>query len=132
MEPSPLRRPLDIAKGYEVKIYSIGMGVDGQTRLPFYVNVGGRKIKRYRPIHSKVNEKLLRQMADETGGKYFRANTSRALEGVFAEINQLETTKMEVNTYTQYAELFPPYVQWALGLYLLSFLLGETVLRRSP
>ena len=123
---------LDIAKGYAIKIYSIGMGLDGQTRLPVYMNLGKRKIKRYRPIHSKVNEKLLKRMANETGGKYFRANTSRALEGVFAEINQLETTKMEVHTYTKYAELFPPYVQWALGFYLLSFLFSQVVFRRGP
>ena len=123
---------LDIAKGYGIKIYSIGMGLDGQTRLPIYIDIGGKRVKRYRPIHSKVNEKLLRQMANETGGKYFRANTSRALDGVFSEINRLETTKIEFHTYVKYAELFPPYVQWALGLYLLSFLLGQTIFRRGP
>lgn len=124
---------IEIAKGYGVKIYSIGMGQDGQAQLPVIVNgPGGRKLKRYRPIHSKINEELLNQMARETGGKSFRASTSQALDGVFKEINQLEKTKIEVNQYTKYAELFPSFVQWALVSYLLSLLLGQTVLRRRP
>ena len=123
---------LDIAKGYGVKIYSIGMGEDGQTRLPVYFNVRGKKIKRYRPIFSKVNEKLLKKMADSTDGKYFRATTSKALEGVFSEIDQLEKTKVEVDSYTRYAELFPGYLKWALILYITSFFLEQVLLRRWP
>ena len=123
---------LDIAKGYGVKIYSIGMGVDGQTQLPDFIDMGGRKVKRYRPIFSQVNEKLLSRMAKETGGKYFRANTSRALEGVFSEIDKLETTKIEVNIYTKYKELFPQFLYLALGLYFLSVLLEQVLLRRGP
>ena len=123
---------LDIAKGYGVKIYSIGMGEDGQTKLPIYSNIQGKKVKRYRPIFSKVNEKLLKKMADDTGGKYFRANTFGALDGVFVEIDRLEKTKINVSSYTRYAELFPQYLKWALALYLLSFLLEQIVLRRGP
>ena len=123
---------LDIAKGYGVKIYSIGMGEDGQTRLPVYLNIKGKKVKRYRPIYSKVNEKLLRKMAQSTGGKYYRANTFGALEGVFSEIDKLEKTKIETNSYTRYAELFHSYLRWALALYLFSFFLEQVVLRRGP
>ncbi len=53
-----------------------------------------------------INEDLLRKMANETGGKYWRAPSGKVLEGVFQEINRLEKTKVEINTYTKYAELF--------------------------
>src|SRR5690606_18211667 len=102
---------IDIAKGYDVKVYSIGMGRDGQARLPVYFETPtGQKIKQYRPIHSKINEELLAKMASETGGKFYRANTSNALDQVFNEINQLETTKIEVNQFTTYKELFQKFL----------------------
>jgi len=124
---------INIAKGYGIKIYSIGMGKDGQAQLPVYIRgLGGKQIKRYRPMHSQVNEKLLSKMASETGGKYYRATTSDALEGVFKDINRLEKTKIEVNQYTRYSEKFMILLKWALVFYLLSSLLGRSVLRRSP
>ncbi|MCB0365373.1 MAG: VWA domain-containing protein [Bdellovibrionaceae bacterium] len=124
---------LEIAKGFSVKIYSIGMGRDGQAQLPIYLDNGrGGKIKRYRPIHSKINEELLGRMASETGGKYYRAVDSRALENVFRDIDRLEKTKIEVNQYTRYAELYPPYLQWGLLALILSAFLGRSVLRRGP
>ncbi|NQZ01042.1 MAG: VWA domain-containing protein [Bdellovibrionales bacterium] len=124
---------LEIAKGYDVRIYSIGMGRDGQAQLPVYIqNSRGRKIKRYRPIHSKVNEDLLGRMASETKGKFWRATTSKALKEVFDEINQLEKTKIEVNSYTKYAELFPGWLKFAALAYVVSLILGQTVLRRGP
>ena len=124
---------LDIAKGYNVRIYTIGMGKDGQAQLPVFIeDARGRKIKRYRPIHSKVNEELLSRLAQETGGQYFRATTTRGLESVFSEIDRMEKTKIEVNEYTKYAELFPPYLKWSMFLFFLSVLLGRTYLRRGP
>ena len=66
---------LDIAKGYGIKIYSIGMGTDGEAMLPVYVKgIGGRMIKRYQPMHSKVNVELLTKMAKETGGAVLQNN----------------------------------------------------------
>lgn len=124
---------LEIAKGYGVKVYSIGMGKDGQAQLPVYLQDGmGRKIKRYRPIHSKVNDELLTRMAEETGGKYWRANTTNELKAVFDAISGLEKTKVELNQYTKYAELFPPYLEWSMLLYLASVFLSRTWLRRGP
>lgn len=124
---------LEIAKGYGVKIYSIGMGKDGQAQLPIFIqNSRGQKIKRYRPIHSKVNEQLLEEMAAETGGKFWRATTSKALKNVFDEINSLEKTKIEMNSYTRYAELFPHWLEWSLVFYFFSIFLGRTFLRRGP
>lgn len=124
---------IEIAKGYGLKVYSIGMGRDGDAQLPVMVeDVFGRKVKRYRPIHSTVNEELLKKMASETGGKFWRATTGDALRDVFKTINSLEKTNIETSQFTRYAELFPPYLSWAVMLYILAVFLGSTVLRRGP
>lgn len=124
---------LEIAKGFGIKLYTIGIGRDGDAQLPVMVeDVFGRKVKRYRPIHSAVNETLLTKMANETGGKFWRATTGDALSSVFKEINRLEKTNIETSQFTRYAEMFPPYLQWAVILYLLAVFLGATVLRKGP
>lgn len=124
---------IDITKGYGVKIYSIGIGRDGESQLPVVMeDVFGRKVKRYRPIHSDVNTELLEKMAKETGGKYWRATSGDALRGVFTEINSLEKTNIETSQFTRYAELFPPYLRWAVTLYFMAVFLGATLLRKGP
>jgi len=124
---------LVIAKGYGIRIYTIGVGRDGQAQLPIIRQIRpGKTVKSYQPIHSKVNVKLLKRLALQTGGKFYRAINSNALKEVFSDINELEKTKIEVNQYTRYAELFPPYLEWAFWLYLLHLLLAKTVFRRQP
>lgn len=124
---------LDIAKGFGFKIYSIGMGKDGQAQLPVYINdPSGRQIKQYRPIHSKINEELLGRFASETGGKFWRANTTNALKEAFEEIDSLEKTKIATDKFTRYSEHFQEYLKWAIVLYVASIILGQTVLRRAP
>lgn len=124
---------IDIAKGYGIKVYSIGMGRDGDAQLPVMVeDVFGRKVKRYRPIHSTVNNELLQKMADQTGGKYWRATTGDALREAFRAINALEKSAIETSQFTRYAELFPPWLKAAVILYLIAVFLGQTVLRKGP
>ncbi|MCB0370273.1 MAG: VWA domain-containing protein, partial [Bdellovibrionales bacterium] len=89
---------LELAKGYGLKIYTIGIGRDGPTRIPVYTrDFMGNKIKSYQPFESTVNEELLKKMASETGGKFFRASKEDSLQGVFSSIDKLEKTKMDVN-----------------------------------
>ncbi len=124
---------LDIAKGYGLKIYSIGIGRDGDAQLPIEtIDAFGRKVKRYQPIHSSVNDELLGKFAKDTGGVYQRATDGRALEKVFKDIDRMERTKIDVNQYTKYAELFQPYVKWAVYLSILALFLGQTLFRRVP
>lgn len=124
---------LDIAKGYGVKIYSIGIGKDGQAQLPVILeDAFGRKIKRYRPMHSKVNEELLGRMARETGGKFWRASTTDGLQGIFNEIDRLERSKVEVNQYTKYKELYQWYLRLGLVLFALGWIFQKTAYRRIP
>src|SRR5581483_10884138 len=106
---------IEIAKGFGIKIYSIGVGRDGESQLPIFMeDVFGRKIKRYRPIHSDINVELLQKMAAETGGKFWRATSGDALREVFKEINGLEKSNIETSQFTRYAELFPSWLKWSM------------------
>jgi Ca-activated chloride channel family protein len=124
---------LEIAKGYGIKIYTIGIGKDGETKLPIVVtDPFGNKVKRYQPFFSTINEDLLKLMASETGGKYWRATSARSMEEVFKEIDKLEKTKVEINKYTKYTELFPFWLTMAFFCLLFSLILERVILRRFP
>lgn len=124
---------LEMAKGYGLKIYAIGAGRDGEAQLPVEtVDLMGRKTRRYQPIHSKVNDELLGRFADETGGKYYRATSNESLKKVFDDINQLEKTKIEMNQYTRYQELYQQWLRWGILALLTAWLLQVTLLRRGP
>ncbi|MEK2690351.1 vWA domain-containing protein [Bdellovibrio sp. GT3] len=124
---------LEIAKGYGIKIYSIGIGKDGPTRIPIYSrDIFGQKVKTYQPFDSTVNEDLLGRMASETGGKFYRASKEDSLKGVFKDIDSLEKTKIDINKFTNYTEKYPPYLVLGIILYLAGLLLGRTWLRRVP
>jgi Ca-activated chloride channel homolog len=123
---------LRIAKGYDIRIYTIGAGIDGNAQLPVYTkDIFGRTQKRYQPMHSSVNVDLLTQMAEETGGKFFRATDTNALKNVFDEIDRLEKTKIDVNKYVKYQELFQGWLKWAVLFYALGGFLQLTIFRRG-
>ncbi|MBC7457992.1 MAG: VWA domain-containing protein, partial [Bdellovibrionaceae bacterium] len=124
---------LEVAKGYGIKIYSIGIEKSGPTQLPVYfTDLFGNKTKRYQNFESTVNDELLAQMADVTGGRYFRATKEDSLSGIFSEINKLETTKIEETKYVQYTEYFFYFLIPGFILYLISRFLSLTILRRGP
>jgi Ca-activated chloride channel family protein len=124
---------LEVAKGFGIRIYTIGAGVDGEAQLPIEtVDAFGRKVKTYQPIHSTVNDNLLGKMASETGGKYYRATTTDALSKVFNDIDRLEKTKIDVNQYTKYDELYQKWALAGIWLSIASLVLGQTILRRAP
>lgn len=124
---------LEIAKGYGIRIYTIGAGMDGDAQLPIETqDAFGRKVKRYQPIHSTVNDDLLGKMASETGGKYYRATDNDSLKKVFNDIDRLEKTKIDVNQYTKYAELYEPWLLWGVVLAAVSWFLQITIFRRVP
>lgn len=124
---------LEIAKGYGMKIYSIGMGIDGDAQLPVLMTDSrGKTIKTYRPMHSKINEELLSKFANETGGKFWRASSGQGLDSVFHEIDKLEKTKIAVDKFTKYSEHYQKYLFWGILFYLVGMVLGATWLRRVP
>jgi Ca-activated chloride channel family protein len=123
---------LEMAKGFGIKVYTIGVGHSGVSQLPVYTESFGRRIKTYQPITSRVNEDLLKQIATETGGKFYRAEGTDTLRTVFKEIDRLEKSKVSVSQYTRYNELFWQWALTAFVLYALHFILGRTWLRRMP
>lgn len=124
---------LGIAKQFGIKIYTVGVGSDGPKQLPIIAtDAFGRKNKRYQPMTSAFHEDAMQRIASETGGKYWRSESTKELKQVYSEIDKLEKTKIDSNTYTKYHELYLPYTLWAIIIYLASWLLAQTWLRRSP
>ena len=124
---------LEIVKQYQIRVYTIGVGShSGIARIPRKIQDStGRTRIVYQTWNSQINETLLRKIANETGGKYYRANNTKALENIFSEISDLEKSPMEINEWQSYKDLFPHYLKTALLLYGLSLILSLTVLWRT-
>lgn len=117
------------AKALGIRIYTIGVGTRGLAPYPVR-DQWGRVT--YQQVQVEIDEDLLRQIADQTGGQYFRATDAQALRRVYAEIEKLEKSKIRVHQYRQKAELFTSYLGWALILLFIEMLLSATRLRMLP
>lgn len=117
----------ELAVEYGIKTYTIGIGTNGMASTPVAINPDGTFA--YRSIQVKIDEKLLKQIAKITGGKYFRATNSQKLAGIYEEINKLEKTEIEEFRYTNYEEKFRIFVFFAGILLLLEILLRKTLFR---
>ncbi len=118
-----------IANTMGVKIYAIGVGKPGNAMYPVDDPIFG---KRYVYLPNEIDEETLQQIADKTGGKYFRARSEKELEQIYTEIDNLEKTEIKVSEYVQYKELFPDFVYTGLILLILEILLAQTVFRKIP
>ncbi len=118
----------DIAKTYGIRVYTIGVGTRGLAPYPYKTPFGIQ----YQNVQVEIDENLLKQIADETGGMYFRATNKNRLKAVFEEIDKLEKTKIEVLSYEQRAEEFKPFLWAALALLLLELLLRLSVFKTLP
>lgn len=119
----------DIAASYGIKVYTIGVGTRGTALMPGYDRWGGRVLA---PVQVEIDEETLTQIAEKTGGEYFRATDNKTLQQVYDKINELEKTKIETDDFTKYNELFAKYALIALALLVLEFLIGKLWLRRIP
>jgi Ca-activated chloride channel family protein len=117
-----------IAETFNIRIYTIGVGTVGEAPYPVQTPFGIR----YQNIPVDVDEKTLAQIADMTGGRYFRATNNKALKEIYDEIDKLEKTRIEVKAYRSYTELFYPWAGLGLLSLLAEFLLAGTVLRKLP
>ncbi len=123
------RAAAEAARALGVKVYAIGVGTEGQAWIP--VDFGPRGWQRVlQPV--EIDEDLLREIASETGGQYFRATDSNALREAFQTIDGLEKTEIQSRVRVLYSELFPWLLTPAVGLLLGERLLGATRLRRLP
>jgi Ca-activated chloride channel family protein len=118
----------EIAKTYKVKVYTIGVGVEGES--PFLTETLFGK----RFVYQKVDldEETLRHIADTTAGLYFRATDTTSLEKIYEEIDQMERTEASIKEYMEYEELFDRFTLPGLLLILTGFLLENTRLRKIP
>jgi Ca-activated chloride channel family protein len=124
--------PLTAAEAAEtlgIKVYTIGVGTRGMAPMP-YVDVFGQR--RDQLVQVNIDEETLTGIADKTGGRYFRADNTDTLIGIYDEIDQLEKTDIEMKKYLEYTELFPWFVLPGLTLLLLEILLAHTIWRRLP
>jgi Ca-activated chloride channel family protein len=117
----------EIAKTYGVRVYTIGIGRQGEA--PYPVQTPWGMDVQMMPV--QIDEGLLKQIAAETGGKYFRADDNTKLAEIYSEIGQMEKTRTTVDSFPIYKDLFPKYAVWALVCLLLEVLL-RALLRRLP
>ncbi|NPA36259.1 MAG: VWA domain-containing protein [Chlorobi bacterium] len=118
----------EIAKTFGVRVYTIGVGTMGMAPYPVQTVFG----KQYQQMEVKIDENLLRNIADLTGGKYFRATDKNKLKAIYDEIDKMEKTKIEVKEYTKRKEEYLLFAVMAGLLLLLEILLKNTVLRNLP
>lgn len=119
----------EVAETVGVRVYSIGVGTRGSA--PFIVDhpFAGKR-RQMMPV--QIDEKMLRTVAQKTGGRYFRATSKEGLRTIYEEINQLEKTEIEERIYTSHTERYPLFLWPAFGLLFAEVLLSTTLLRRFP
>lgn len=116
---------LEIAKAYKVRVYTVGIGTQGQALMPVQTPAGVQKLMM--PV--EIDEPLLKQIAGETGGQYYRATNNQSLSNIYQAIDKLEKTKVEISSYKHYAELFFPFALLAIVCIALEMVLRYTVFR---
>ena len=117
----------DLAIEFDIKTYTIGLGTNGNALSPIAYNFD--QSFRYGMRKVEIDEKLLKNIAKITGGKYFRATNNQKLEAIYNEIDKLEKTEIEEFKYTRYEEKFRPWVLLAIGLLIFEWFLRNTLFR---
>ena len=121
----------EVAQTLKVKVYTIGIGLRGMAPMPVGKDPGtGQVITRMMP--ADVDEDTLQKIADMTGGKYYRADSADTMRRIYAEIDSLEKTEVDVKKFEHFDELYRPVGLAGLGLLLLEFVLSQTVWRKLP
>lgn len=118
----------EIAKSYGVRVYPVGIGSIGTAPYPVQTPFGVQ----YQNMEVKIDEEVLQQIAEMTGGRYFRATNNKALEQVYSEIDKLERSKIDVTEYNKREERFRIFGLIALLLITSEFVLRSTIFRSIP
>lgn len=117
----------EIAKTYGIRVYTIGVGANGTAPYPVMTPWGMET----RDMQVEIDEDLLKEIAETTGGRYFRATDNTKLAEIYSEINKMETARTTVDSFPVYKELFARFGIVALVCLLLEILLGFLI-RRMP
>lgn len=116
-----------IAKEYNIKVYSVGVGSMGEALTPVTRRGDGQYV--FAMSQVEIDESLMTQVSELTGGKYYRATDEAALQKIYDEIDKLEKTEVEVTRFTRYTEIFQYFVFMGLGLVLLHYVLKNFILK---
>lgn len=119
----------EIARDMGVKVYTIGVGTMGQALMPAVDMFGNETFVK---ADVEIDEPLLRSIAKTTGGEYFRAVDNKALSDIYARINEMEKSEVQITHYTSYEELYFRWVLLALLLLALEFVVERLLLNRIP
>ena len=119
----------EAAKTLDIKVYTIGAGTRGEAPYPVQGPFGRKRI---RMIEVDIDEEVLTDIAEMTGGKYFRATDTDSLSGIYEQIDQLETTTRTLKKYEEIDDLFAYAALPGTALMLISFLLAQTRFRQLP
>ena len=117
----------ELAMEYNIKTYTIGLGTNGMALGPISMSRNGQL--RYGSVKVEIDEALLQEIAQKTGGKYFRATNNEKLEAIYDEINKLEKTDIEEFKYYNYDEKYRPLLLLAGLLLLIELVLKNTIFR---
>ncbi len=127
----PPLQAAEVAHTLGIKVYTIGVGKKGTSRLPRpNPFVPGGFV--YVPLNVEIDEETLQKIAARTGGKFYRAENADTLRSVYAEINQLETTERDPKRFRIYRDFFAEVILTGLLVLLLELALTHTLLRRIP
>jgi Ca-activated chloride channel family protein len=118
-----------IAKALGIKIYTIGTGTEGTAIIPVRYRDGHTEL---RPTQVFIDDRTLSEIAEMTGGLYFRATDADGLKSIYAEIGQLEKSEHVAEQYQKYIDLFPIPLALALALLAAEMILANTKLRSVP
>lgn len=111
----------ELAKPYNIRIYTIGVGSRGKAYAPVGIYPNGQYVYDY--VEVEIDEKVLSDIAALTGGKYFRATNNNSLKKIYEEIDKMEKTIIEEKQYSRRTELFRPLALLAAGLLLMDLVL---------
>lgn len=117
----------EIAKEYNIKVYTIGIGTNGLAESPVGIKENGEIV--YERIPVELDEALMKSIAQTTGGKYFRATDTKKLKDIYEEINQLEKTKIDEQKFVKADDQFQLLVLFAFILLCIDFILQKTIFR---
>lgn len=120
----------EIAKAFGVRVYTIGVGTMGKALAPVAMYPNGQYIFDYVPV--EIDEKMLGNIADMTGGKFFRATSNDKLISIYKEIDKMEKTIIEERKHTRRTEEFFPFALTAVIFLLMDFVMKNTLLRSLP
>jgi len=120
----------EIAKIFGIRVYTIGVGTKGEAKMPVVMYPNGKYAYDY--VKVDIDEDILKEIAKTTNGKYFRATNKKKLENIYAEIDQLEKSKIDVTEFSRKNEEFLLFALIAAVLLLIEILLRYTVFKTIP